>query len=250
MNVEKRTQKSIKKKKRRKKRYLLRLVLFIMLCIGIYFVLHIDYFTIGGITVAGNKEISDTEIVKLSKIQAGNNIFDEHPFLAERRIKENLYVEDVNVRRKLPNIIEIVVKERSGKAQFLMGKKFVITDNDGRVLEIAKEEQEATLVQNITVEKAKEDKEIKVKENAVYSKSMKLIASAEEGDLFFKKLAVSGSDVEAYIYDGLVCKGKYDDVIKSMESGALKAVVFDLYQKDIESGVINVGSNNYCSFTP
>ena len=35
----------------------------------------------------------------------------------------------------------------------------------------------------------------------------------------------------------------------AIKSGALKAVVYELYQKGVESGVISVGSNNYCSFT-
>lgn len=250
MKGEKRTEKSIRKKKRRKKRYLLRFIVFLLLCTGIYFALHIEYFTVDGITVAGNKDIPDSEIVKLSEIKVGDNIFDSFAFLAERRIKKNLYVEDVNVSRKLPNRIEIVVKERSGKAQLVMGKKFVIIDNDGQVLEIAAEEKEATMLQNVKVKKAKEGKEIEVDEGAVYNKSMDIILVAEKGDLFFKTISVKGSSVDAYVYDTLVCRGEYKDMIKSIESGALRAVIFDLYQKDVESGIINVGSNNYCSFTP
>ena len=79
---------------------------------------------------------------------------------------------------------------------------------------------------------------------------MKIIKLMEEGDLYFKKLVVDGSKVTAYIYDGLYCKGTYDNVVDCIESGALKTVVFDLYQKGTESGIINIGSNNYCSFTP
>ena len=123
MEAENRTQKSYKKKKRRKKRYLLRFFIFILVLIGIYFILHIEYFTIDGITVAGNKDVSDKEITELSEIKTGENIFDVHPFFAERRIKKNLYIESVNVKRMLPNRIEIVVDERDGKAQFIMGEK-------------------------------------------------------------------------------------------------------------------------------
>lgn len=61
----------------------------------------------------------------------GENIFDVHPLFAQHRIKENLYIKKVRVKRKLPNKIEISVMERSGKAQFQMGKRFVITDNEG-----------------------------------------------------------------------------------------------------------------------
>lgn len=252
MRADNRTQKSVKKKKRKKKRYLLRLVIIIAACIALHFVLHIEYFTIDGITVAGNKAISDEEITKLSEIKVGDNIFDAHPIFAQKRIKKNLYIEAVDVKRKLPNMIEIVVKERSGKAQLTMGKEFVIVDEEGRVLEIAKEEQKVTVIADVEVKKAKLDKDVQVRDKYedVYNKALSLINEAEAGDLYFKKIIIQGNAVEAYIYDTLVCKGKYADVMKCIESGALKATVFDLYQKDREKGVINVGSNNYCSFTP
>lgn len=250
MTVENRTEKHIRKKKRRKKRYLLRFILFVLACVGVYFALHIDYFTVDGITVAGNKEITDAEIVALSEIKTGDNIFDVHPWFAQRRIKKNLYVESVNVNRKLPNKIEILVTERSGKAQFAMSGKFVITDNGGKVLELAKEERKATLVDGVKVTKAEPGKDIKVKDTGIYEKAMALIAATEENDLYFKRIKITGNDMEGYVYDGLVCKGKYDHVMQCIESGALKAVIFDLYQKGVESGVINISSNNYCSFTP
>ena len=74
----------------------------------------------------------------------------------------------------------------------------------------------------------------------------------EEDDLYFKKLSIDGSRVDACVAmtesDLLVVA--YKDLLTCMDSGALKTVVFDLYQKGIEAGIINIGSNNYCSFTP
>lgn len=252
MRTDNRTQKSVKKKKRRKKRYLLKFAIILAVCIALHFVLHIDYFTVDGITVAGNKEISDQEIVKLSEIEIGDNIFDVHPVFAQKRIKENLYLEKVNVKRMLPDRIEIIVQERGGKAQFKNGKEFVIIDSEGRVLEIAKEEQQVTLVDNVEIKKAKLDKNIEVEDKSfdVYEKAINIINAADSGDLYFKRIDVSGNNVDAYIYDKLVCKGRYDDLMTCIESEALKVAVFDLYQKDKEKGVINIGSNNYCSFTP
>ena len=249
MRKDNRAEKSVKKKRRRKKRYLLKFFLFLLLCAGVYFGVHIDYFTVDGIAVVGNEEISDDEILKLSELKTGENIFDVHPLFAQHRIKKNLYVEKVRVKRKLPNKIEISVTERSGKAQFQMGKKFVITDGDGMVLEIAGQQREVPLVENVKVTGAKKKKTIEVKDTDTYDKAMEIIQKMEDGDLYFKKLDIDGTRVDAYIYDNLICRGKYNDLLDCMKSGALKTVVFDLYQKGIEAGVINIGSNNYCSFT-
>ena len=93
------------------------------------------------VVVTGNREISDEEIIKLSGIKTGGNLFDVHPLIAQHKIKKNLYIEDVDVDRKLPNTVEINISERSGKAQFVNGQEVsVVTDNDGKVLEISKEE--------------------------------------------------------------------------------------------------------------
>lgn len=250
MRRDNRAEKNVKKKRRRKKRYLLKIFLFLLLCAGVYFGVHIDYFTVDGIAVVGNEDISDDEILKLSELKTGENIFDVHPLFAQHRIKQNLYIEKVRVKRKLPNKIEISVTERSGQAQFLMGKRFVITDGEGMVLDIAKEQKEVPLVENVKVTKAEKKKTIEVKDGDTYDKAMEIIQRMEDGDLYFKKLDIDGTRVNAYIYDGLVCRGKYTDLLNCMKSGALKTVVFDLYQKGVEAGVINIGSNNYCSFTP
>lgn len=250
MSTENRTQKMKKKKRRRKKNYLLRFIILIAICVGIYFALHIDYFTVNGIAVVGNKEISDEAIIELSELETGMNLFDVHPWFVERKIKKNLYVESVDVDRKLPNKIEIRITERSGKAQFVMDKKYVITDNEGMVLEIADEEREVTLVEGVTVEEAELKKTVKIKETSTYDKIMDLIEATEQNDLYFKKIELDGGNVKAYVYDKLVCKGQYDNMMQVIKSDALKAVIYDLYQKDVESGTVNVGSNNYCSFTP
>ena len=250
MRADNRTEKSNKKKKRKKKRYFLRLLIILAICIGAFCLAHIEHFDLDGITVAGNKEISDEEIIKLSEIKKGESVFDAHTNAAERKIKKNLYIQDVKVKRKLPNMIEIVVEERTGKAQFANGKKFVIIDNEGKVLEISKEEKNVTFVENVTVKKAKEDKKIEVNETDIYDKAIAIIVAAEVGDIYFKRIVIEGKDVTLYVYDTLTCKGEYQDIMKAIESGAIKAVLFDLYQKGKEKGVITVGSNNYCSFTP
>ena len=59
MRRDNRTEKTIKKKRRRKKHYRLRFIICLLICVGLYFISHIDYFTVDGIAVAGNEEVSD-----------------------------------------------------------------------------------------------------------------------------------------------------------------------------------------------
>ena len=59
-----------------------------------------------------------------------------------------------------------------------------------------------------------------------------------------------GGKVDAYIYDDLKCSGKYDNLVSAISSETLKKVIYDLYQKGVEKGTVNVYNNNYCFFTP
>lgn len=239
-----------KKKKRRKKNYVLRLVIIIAILAGAGVVMHLDYFDVNGVAVTGNEEISDEEILQMADVEIGKSVFDVHPFIVQHRIKQNLYISDVNVDRVLPNKVEIHVEEITDTAQFIKGKKYIVTDLEGKVIELSPEERKATLVENVTVAFAEKKKKIKVKEEKTYEKAMELISKADENDLFFKKIVIDGNNVDAYVYDELKCSGKYANMVESMESDTLRSVIYDLYQKGTEKGTINIYRNDYCFFTP
>lgn len=238
------------KKKRKKKHYLLRLLIIVALVVCAIIVTHIDYFDINGIAVIGNDEITDEEVIHLSDIEIGESIFDVHPLIVQHKIKENLYIEDVNVDRKFPNKVEIHVTERSCRAQFIKGKKYIITDKEGIVIDISSEEKVATLIEGVTVTEAKKKKEISVKEEDTLAKALELISVTEKNDLFFKKIVIDGKEVDAYVYDELKCTGTYDDMVSTIKSGTLKLTIYDLYQKGTEKGTIKVYGDDYCFFTP
>ena len=249
MRRDNRLQTNEKKKRRKKKRTFLKLTIVLFSLIALYFVLHTQYFDINGIAVVGNKEISDEQIIKESKIKNGDNIFDTHPLFVKHRIKKNLYIESVKVKRKLPKQIEIVIKEKEVTAQAKHKSKYIVFDEEGKIIEISKEQLKMTLIEGIKIEEQRKGKEIKVKNQKEYEKSMNIIKKAYEEDLYFSIIEVSGNNVNGTIYGELLIKGIYADFISTMESGALKNMLLDLYQKGVESGTVSVGKNNYCSFT-
>ena len=239
-----------RKRKHKKKHYLLRLLIILVLVAGAYLVSQLDYFNVNGVAVIGNEGVTDEEIIKLSEIKTGESVFSVHPLLVQHKIKENLYIESVNVNRKPPDKVEIIVKERSLLAQFHKDAKYVVTDAEGMVLDITKDAHQATLIEGVTVIGAEKKETIELKEHQSLERAMELLNATEEGDLFFKRVVFKGSKVDAYIYDELKVEGKYDNVISSIRSGTLKKVVYDLYQKGKEKGTINVYNNDYCFFTP
>ncbi len=238
------------RRKHKKKHYLLRIVIVLVLLATGYLISQLDYFGVDGIAVIGNEDISDEEIIKLSGIKAGDSVFNIEPLLVQHKIKKNLYIESVNVNRVLPNKVEIIVKERGLLAQFHKDAKFVVTDAEGMVVDISKEEHKATLIEGVTVTAAEKKKTIEIKEPQGLERSLELLNTTDANDLFFKRIVFRKGKVDTYIYDGLKCSGKYENIISAISSGTLKKVIYDLYQKGVEKGTVNVYNNDYCFFTP
>ena len=150
---------------------------------------------------------------------------------------------------KPPDTIEIIVAEKPARAQLVMGENYVIIDNGGKVIEISRTEKPATLIENVDVLKAERKKKVKVKQEELLTKSLELVKITEDSDMYFKSFSIKENKVEAHIYDSLICRGEYDNLVSCLESGILKSVVYDLYQKGKEKGTITVSDHDYCFFT-
>ncbi|MDD6310665.1 MAG: FtsQ-type POTRA domain-containing protein [Firmicutes bacterium] len=239
-----------KKKKRRKKHYFLKFLILVIVAGAAFGVAHLHYFDVTEISISGNHDITDQEVLDLAKIKMKKSIFDAHPFLIERQIEKNMFVENAKVKRKLPGRVVIKIKERTGMGQFIKGKEYVITDRDGKVLSIRKKESKVAFVQGVTVKEAEKGSTIKTSNDKAVALMLNLIDVNEKNDLFFKSVYIKGGIVNAHVYDRLVVNGRYSNVVSCIKAGILKSVVYDLYQKGTEEGTINVSTDNYCFFTP
>lgn len=105
----------------------------------IIFFLTSPVFNVKQIEVNGNDKISDEDIITLSEIETGVNIYKYSKSNIKEKVKQNSYIADVQVFRILPDKIEIEVQER--KATFLleMENTFAYINNQGYVLELNKE---------------------------------------------------------------------------------------------------------------
>lgn len=124
-------------KKRRKKRLIKRYVILLIFLISVLctLCLKLPYFNIKDIKVYNNRNVESSEIINLSKITVGGNIF----YLNTREIKNgilsNPYIISVDISRKVPSTIEITVKERNAVFYINKGNNFLIIDRSGIALE-------------------------------------------------------------------------------------------------------------------
>lgn len=128
-----------KRRKQRKRKRFFVLLCFVLCSVGIILaVFKAPFFKITKVECEGEKILSKAQIIKKSEVAAGQNIFSISMSKAEERIKELSYVGEVSVKRVFPSTVKITVKECTPRAYIAYGKKFVLIDYNGKILEMPK----------------------------------------------------------------------------------------------------------------
>ena len=126
------------KKKKRIKSFLKWIIIITVILAGIILFLVSPLFNIKYIRVENNNIITTDEIISLSGIKKEENSFKINKFITENNIKKNAYIEDVEIKRELPDGIVINVKERI--PTYLLeveDSKYAYINNQGYILEIS-----------------------------------------------------------------------------------------------------------------
>ncbi|MFV0518513.1 MAG: cell division protein FtsQ/DivIB [Aminipila sp.] len=239
-----------KKKKRKKKNYLLRLLVIIAVGVGLYFLVTSEFFDIDSVKIENNSYYTVEQVKAKAGVKIGENIFKLKKSNIKEKMLKDPYFENVVVKRRLPSTVVIKVVERTERAAVPSGSTFIIIDPNGLVLRVADAEPKITLIQGLTVKKAKAGKPLEVNENSILTDTLNMLKVMEDSDLFFKKIDISNVIIRAYIYDQLVCEGTPENLTESIKNGNLETTLYEMYSKGIERGVIKIGSDNYCSFNP
>lgn len=143
-------QRQILKKKKRIKLMLKFTALLIIIIAGIIFALVSPIFNIKEIDVSNNEQINTETIVSLSQLNLGQNIFKFNKSKVNKNIKTNAYIENVEIKRKLPNKVQIQIEERKKEynVEFLNGYAYI--NNQGYILQISEEKQALPTIQGIS----------------------------------------------------------------------------------------------------
>lgn len=147
-----------KEQKRRKKikriMFILKIIVSIGIIVGgIVFALTSPIFSIKDIKVSSSGQVVPQEtIISLSELKYDENIFRFNSGNVIQNIKQNAYIENVAVNRKLPNTIEIEITERIHKYSVDFLGKYACINNQGYILEIAEESKKLPIIQGITTE--------------------------------------------------------------------------------------------------
>lgn len=137
----------IAKKKKKAVFRLIKWTTFILILIGggVYFLLS-PFFNIKNIEIVGNQKLTNDEIISLSQIQLDENTFKIVKNKVKKNIKQSAYVENVKVKRNLPNTITIEVEERTPTYMIAFANAYAYINNQGYFLEISKNKLELPIL--------------------------------------------------------------------------------------------------------
>ena len=105
----------------RRRRGFSRPLIFVVVVVAAIFVLSL-FFRVEDIRVEGNTHYTDEEIIRAIDIEEGDNLFFFDRFAAISRVFSKLpYIEEVTLKRALPNRITITVEESTAMAYLILG---------------------------------------------------------------------------------------------------------------------------------
>jgi cell division protein FtsQ len=227
------------------------LLVLILLMGAIYAGLSLPVFNIAKYEVEGNRYYSADEILIMGNCKTGGNIFWKAGISdIEERLSKDAYMQEVTVKRSLPDTIVIEIVERKQTAAIALGEKYVVIDSNGTVLRKTSVEPKIPVLRGLTITKMTVGEEIETEEKILLQQTLEMLASMEKGDMFFKKVEISKLQIKAYVYDSLLCQGTPENLTKAIESNRLQLVIQELYEKGIERGTIKVTGDEDISFTP
>ena len=244
-----------KKRKKRNKRVKLLIKLFlIVLLIGgaIIFAMTSPLFNIKEIKVTNNSQVSSDTIISLSEIKIDENIFKFYKGNASKKIKENAYIENVSIERKIPNTVEIKVEERTPKYSIDFMGKFMYINNQGYFLELSEDNKGLIIIYGITTEEEKVIPGSRLNNEDLnrLEEVIKIISSANENGLEGKVTSVDISNKNDYTIYLEEKKKKVHIGNTSNLSNKMLYILAIMEQEDGKEGDIYVNGDLNNKFQP
>ena len=151
---------------------------------GIVFALLSPIFNIKDITVSGNSKISSETIISLSGLKLEQNIFNFRTSQIVDSIKQNAYIDTVNINRKIPDKIEINVTERKTNFMLKYGNAYVYINNQGYMLEVTSATGDYPIITNYSTpeEQIKEGNRLCTEDLEKLNDVLRIMESASSND--------------------------------------------------------------------
>lgn len=128
------------------------MMILLIIVIAMVFIFTSGAFHISEIIVEGNVNISDEQIISFSGIKKGTNLFAISNKNIKNNTKENSYINDVEIKRILPDKIKLIVDERNIDYALQLANSYIYIDRQGYVLDILSEKLNVPIILGLTTD--------------------------------------------------------------------------------------------------
>lgn len=174
------------KKKRQAVFRLVKWTSLVLIIIGaIIFTIMSPIFNVKNIKVEGNSYLSEEQVISLSRIEIENNMFKYNKKEIIKNIKENAYIENVEVKRSIPDTVEIKITERKTSFMIQFANAYAYINNQGYILEISNKALEYPILTGFStpVEELQEGKRLNKEDLKKLSDVLEIMESATSNEI-------------------------------------------------------------------
>ncbi len=207
--IKSKTKKTTKKQEiaKKKRRSIVRFIKWTSLIIifmggTVYFLLS-PFFNIKNIKIQGNQKLTTEELTSLSQVQLNENMFKMVKSKVKKNIKQNAYVENVKIKRELPDTITIQVEERTPTYIISFANAYVYINNQGYFLEISKNKLELPIITGYLTQESEiyEGSRLCLEDLQRLESILQIMKSAESNDIAKLVTKINIADKQNYILE-------------------------------------------------
>lgn len=241
-----------RKRKRRKDKLIIVLTFILMVSLGAISLVKSSIFNLTKVEIIGNTTLKDDQIIDLEKLVTNKNIFTYNLKKIRKEIVNNPYIEDAQVKIKLPNKIVITVKEIDIVAVLFNGNEYCYIDSSGNLIEKINNLEENNDKIICSVDYTLSNNSITFKNQKEKDGMLKVlnIIKSEYLEKEVKQIEYTNEDeiniITKYGTKFLIV----DD--KELEYNIARAskILVDLQSKKINDGIVDLTYSNYAVYKP
>lgn len=241
-----------RKRKRRKDKLIIVLTFILMVSLGAISLVKSNIFNLTKVEIIGNTTLKDDQIIDLEKLVTNKNIFTYNLKKIRKEIVNNPYIEDAQVKIKLPNKIVITVKEIDIVAVLFNGNEYCYIDSSGNLIEKINNLEENNDKIICSVDYTLSNNSITFKNQKEKDGMLKVlnIIKSEYLEKEVKQIEYTNEDeiniITKYGTKFLIV----DD--KELEYNIARAskILVDLQSKKINDGIVDLTYSNYAVYKP
>ena len=205
---EEQKKKEFAKKQRKRNRVLkkIKIILKSIILLGaisgaIIFATCSPIFNISDINVVDNNRISEDTVISLSGLSKNENIFRFIKSKVKNNIKQNAYIDEVEIKRIIPNKVQIRVTEREPQYCMPILGEFAYIDEQGYILEIAQNDLQLPIIYGMQMaeENIKAGNRINDEDLVSLETVLKIFNILKDNQLYDKVTSIDISNKSDYI---------------------------------------------------